>query len=151
MAPEFQRGDFWIGPRRELRSWFERNAPSLGELYEGALKMLFMGNFPGRTRFVAHAVREIRNRLPDVIAGVKTGGTVQYKNNLDMISKDWQKAGFLLDGTIPTSIITEPAFPPEKAGRWFKDNFLMLGSEFRLFSELPYSFFRPLQFRPSSN
>ena len=107
MTPEYQIGDFWTGPRRELRSWFERNAPSLGELYEGALKMLFMGNFPGRTRFVAQAVREIGNRLPDVISGMKTDGTVQYAYQLDIISKDWQSAGFLLDGTIPASLITD--------------------------------------------
>jgi hypothetical protein len=109
--PERQMEDFWTSPRRELRAWFERNAPSLGELYEGALRLLFMGNFPGRTRFVAHAVREIRNRLPDVISGVKMGGTVQYVNQLDIISNNWQNAGFLVDGTIPASLFTENGTP----------------------------------------
>lgn len=111
MASEYQTEDFWTGPRRELRAWFHRNAPSLGELYEGALKMLFISNFPGRTRFVAHTVREIRNRLPDVIAGAKTSGMVHYKNRLDVISKDWRRAGFSLDGTIPVSFITKQELP----------------------------------------
>ncbi len=111
MTPEYQIEDFWTGPRRELRSWFERNAPSLGELYEGALRMLFTGCFPGRTRFVALTVREIRNRLPGIIAGAKTSGTVQYKNTLDVVSKDWRRAGFLLDGTIPAGLLTKEELP----------------------------------------
>jgi len=111
MRSEYQMEGFWTEARRELKAWFNRNAPSLGELYEGGLRLLFMGDFPGRTRFVAHTVREIRNRLPDVITGVKTGGMVQYKNKLDVISKDWQKAGFPLDGTIPVSVIIEQGFP----------------------------------------
>lgn len=73
---------YWTEPRQELRAWFQRNAPSLGELYEGALRMFFAPEFPGRVRFVAHAVREIRNRLPDAIAGPKIGGTFQWINKL---------------------------------------------------------------------
>jgi hypothetical protein len=70
--------------------------------------MLFGENtFPGRTRFVGHAVREIRNRLPDVIAGPKAGGTFQWKNRLDELVNDWQKAGFSLDGTLPIKVTTQ--------------------------------------------
>ena len=68
-----------------LRDWFRVNAAHLGALYEGALKILYTVGFPRKVRFVAHAVREIRNRLPDVVCGPKTGGTVQYVNRLDAI------------------------------------------------------------------
>jgi hypothetical protein len=50
----------WTPRRRELREWLRRNAPSLAELYEGAVSLLFDVPIPGYTRFVAHAVREIR-------------------------------------------------------------------------------------------
>lgn len=66
--------------------------------------MVFEQRFPGRTRFVAHAVREIRNRLPDVITNTKTGGTFPWKNRLDDLAKEWKKAGFTLDGSMPANI-----------------------------------------------
>src|SRR3990172_9814367 len=106
--------NYWTGRRKELLAWFVRHSPSLGELYQGALWMIFTPNFPGRVRLVAHAVREIRNRLPDVIAGTKTGGTFQWKNALDRLAKDWQKAGFSLDGTIPTSFTGGQTIPSDE-------------------------------------
>jgi len=54
MGSEYQAETYWTEARLELRAWFQRNAFSLGELYEGALRMLFDSQFPGRTRFVAH-------------------------------------------------------------------------------------------------
>jgi hypothetical protein len=45
------------------------NAASLADLYEGAVVMLYESILLGRTRFIGHAVREIRNRLPDAFAG----------------------------------------------------------------------------------
>ncbi len=76
--------------RQELLRWFSRNAPSLGELYHGAVCIVFADSFPGRVRFVSHAVREIRNRLPDVIAGPTDAKTLQYKNRLDQIEAAWE-------------------------------------------------------------
>ena len=65
----------------------QRNAPSLAELYEGAVTLLY-NPLPGHVRFIAHAVREIRNRLPDAIAGpTKEKRPLQYKNILDAIVK----------------------------------------------------------------
>lgn len=90
--------------RLEIREWFGRNAPSLGELYEGSLKMLYGLGFPGRVRFVSHAVREIRNRLPDVISGFKNKPGVQYKNRLDVISRAWNRNGLPMDGTLAVNI-----------------------------------------------
>ena len=103
--------DYWTSLRKDLRSWFKRNAPSLGELYEGALEMVFRENFPGRVRFVAHAVREIRNRLPDVIAELKAGGPLQYKKRLDDIAEIWERHGLPLDGSLPMKVNESEPLP----------------------------------------
>ena len=92
--------NYWTEQRRDLLSWLQRNAPSLGELYEGSLIMIHNHDFPGKTRLIAHAVREIKNRLPDAIAGPKTATRLQYKNRLDDIVGDWQKSGLSLDEPI---------------------------------------------------
>jgi hypothetical protein len=56
---------------------------------------------PGQMRLVSHIVREIRNRLPEVISGTKGGGQLDYKSRLDDLAKAWQNAGFSLEGSIP--------------------------------------------------
>jgi len=92
----------WTEARKELRDWFKRNAPSLGELYEGALKMIYAEKFPGRTRFIAHSVREIRNRLPEVVEGYTKGRTqLHYKNRLDEIAIVWKIENLPIDGIFP--------------------------------------------------
>ena len=96
--------NYWSEKRIELSKWFKRNTPSLGELYEGALRVVFDESFPGRVRFVAHAVREIRNHLPDVIAGSVGSNPLHYKNRLDDIANAWQKEGLPLDGSSPVNV-----------------------------------------------
>lgn len=96
--------EYWTEDRLELWQWFQRRARSLGEIYLGAVKMTYGSSFPGRTRFVSHAVREIRNRLPEIISGSRSSYTVQYKNRLDEIPRGWEKAGLPLDGSLPLSV-----------------------------------------------
>ena len=83
---------FWTPRRRELKSWFERNAPGLGELYVGALNLIYSNQISGRTRFIAHAIREIGNRLPGVITG-ETTPRFDWLNNLDELAMKWNNAG----------------------------------------------------------
>jgi hypothetical protein len=90
--------------REELLTWLKKKAPGLCELYEGALRLVFDNSFPGRYRLVAHAVREIRNRLPDVISWQKEGERVDYPNRIDNICRIWERTGFPFDGTIPQSL-----------------------------------------------
>jgi hypothetical protein len=78
----------------ELLAWLRRNAPSLAELYEGAVLML-QTRPPGHVRLVAHAVREIRNRLPDYVSKVESGGPLDYKSRIDGIVDVWRRAGLL--------------------------------------------------------
>jgi hypothetical protein len=95
----------WTASRRELRAWLRHDAPSLAELYEGAVLLLFDAPIPGYTRFVAHGVREIRNRLPDITSGTKSGGYLNYKARFDDLVVVWKKAGFVTDGAFPGSKI----------------------------------------------
>src|SRR5437899_126098 len=79
----------WIPVRLEIRAWLYRNAPSLAELYEGAVLLLYAHPLPGRVRFISHAVREIRNRLPEATSGVKGLPRLDYTSRLDKLAKQW--------------------------------------------------------------
>ena len=84
----------WTRPRLALRDWFRRNAPPIGELYEGAVELLLVLQVPGRIRFICHAVREIRNRLPDVVSGTKGPGRFDYATRLDQLADVCRSNGF---------------------------------------------------------
>jgi hypothetical protein len=96
---------YWNPLRRELEAWLGRYSPDLVEIYRGSLKILFDPAFPGRLRFVAHAVREIRNRVPDAITGT-TPKRVDYINTCDRMLARWRRAGLPMDGTIPATVVT---------------------------------------------
>jgi hypothetical protein len=95
---------YWNPLRRELEAWLGRYSPDLVDIYRGALKILFDSEFPARLRFVSHAVREIRNRVPDAITGTRPK-RVEYVNDCDRILARWRRAGLPLDGTIPAVVI----------------------------------------------
>ncbi len=92
--------DYWTNTRRLIHAWLNEQASPLAELYEGAVQLIFEKSISGKLRFVAHAVREIRNRLPDYISGGKTGERLEYKKELDQLLKIWQDSGFSLDSGI---------------------------------------------------
>lgn len=97
----------WTPDRARLREWLERQAPSLSELYVGCVEMLYLQPVPGFTRFVAHAVREIRNRLPDVVAGREGGGEqFQWKNRLDRLVTVWLDGRLPLEGPVVSAAST---------------------------------------------
>ena len=54
----------WTTQRRRLLHWLRQKAPSLAELYETAVTLLEEQSLPGRSRIIAHCVREIANALP---------------------------------------------------------------------------------------
>jgi hypothetical protein len=87
----------WTRNRQELLDWLRKTSPSLSEIYQGAVEMLFDRPIPGFSRFVSHAVREIRNRLPGVIAGTVSSGRLDYKSRLDDIAVHWKRAGVLVE------------------------------------------------------
>lgn len=104
---------YWNEHRAEIYLWFQKDAPSLGELYVGALHMLYEQPLAGWSRFVSHTVREIRNRLPEIISGIRSAGSVQYVNRLDEIAVMWKREGLPLDGSLPTSVTQSNDIPTE--------------------------------------
>jgi hypothetical protein len=50
---------------------------------------------PAHVRLIAHSVREIRNRLPDYVSKVESGGTLNYKGRVDDIIQVGRRAGLL--------------------------------------------------------
>lgn len=79
----------WTPLRRELLTWFRDNAAPLAEAYEGAIRLLGDGDFPGRIHFIAHAMRDISDRLVFVLDPHLNVKRVQYENELDRIEKLW--------------------------------------------------------------
>ena len=78
----------WKPLRRELLHWFRDNATPLAEAYEGAIRLVDDGEyFPGRIHFIAHAVRDISDRLVYVLDPQLKAGRVQYENEMDRIEK----------------------------------------------------------------
>jgi len=75
--------------RRELLQWFQREAPSLAAAYEGAVVLLGLAAFPGRVHFIAHAVRDIADRLVFALDADLASTRVQYENHLDAIQGQW--------------------------------------------------------------
>ena len=57
----------WRSEQVELLGWLENNLPALASLYMGALALTLLDGFPGRAHFIAHAIREIRNRVASAL------------------------------------------------------------------------------------
>jgi hypothetical protein len=102
--------------RRELLEWFKRNAQSLAEAYEAAIRLLQTPTFPARHHLIGHLIRDIANRLPDVLEGT-TSNRVDYHSHLDGIASNWlsrfpRRADY---GEKPPDNEAEPVFIPQPA------------------------------------
>lgn len=75
--------------QRELLNWFAEYTQPLAEAYEGAIRLLGEKEFPGRMHFIAHAVRDIADRLVYVLDAELTGTRVQYERDMDRIAECW--------------------------------------------------------------
>lgn len=81
---------WWTPSRRRLRTWLENKAPALAELYESAVIELERQQLPGRSRIIAHCVREIANTLPQILAHVERT-RLEYDKELDIIASAWDR------------------------------------------------------------
>jgi hypothetical protein len=77
--------------RAELSRWFSHRAPSLAIAYEGAVRVVEDAAFPGRIHFVAHAIRDILNRLLEVLAAEDAPPRVQYEQAFNNIAPFWPR------------------------------------------------------------
>lgn len=100
---------WWTAERVELHRWLERNAPELAPVYRAAARMACDEAFPGRVWFVAHAIREIRNRLTDAMGGEVAVSRTNYKELTAEVHTQWVQDGLPEDGTPSVDAPAEPS------------------------------------------
>lgn len=101
-TPEQEPSSGWLTKERtQVHTWLQLNAPHLAEVYLGSVRLFEDEEFPGRVYLVAHAVREIRNRLPDAIAGVVAKSNTEYNPLVSALHESWIAEGLPEDGSIP--------------------------------------------------
>jgi hypothetical protein len=108
-GPGVSAASSWTPKRLRLRAWLQRTAPQLAQVYAGAVIMAFDPDFPGRVVFVWHAMREIRNRLPDAVAGEVASSSLEYGDLADDIQRCWIEDGWPTDGEIVPTDPSEPS------------------------------------------
>ena len=84
--------EWWTPERQALQLWLRRIAPHLAPIYHAGLRMVMDKVFPGRVHLVAHAIREIRNRLPDAVAGETEVGP-EYHDLARRVHGEWKGVG----------------------------------------------------------
>lgn len=99
-GPQFGAESWWTPQRVELLDFFEENAPALAPLYRGALSLAMLDSFPGRVHFVAHAIREIRNRLPGALGPKVARRDASYESLTDKVREQWHAEGLPDDGRL---------------------------------------------------
>lgn len=88
---------YWTTARQELVEWLvrlPRFGPSLAELYQGAVELLWGHSVPGWKWFVGHAVRDIRNRLPECITGPTARTRADATNDVGKLVMALDSAGW---------------------------------------------------------
>jgi hypothetical protein len=95
------RDDGWTPQRLRVRAWLRERAPNLAPAYEATIRLAADPTFPGRACFMAHALRDMRNRLPNAIAGPVKGSNTRYAHLADLVTKCWMEDGLPSDGSSP--------------------------------------------------
>jgi hypothetical protein len=98
----------WTPQRVRILDWLKTAAPAVAQVYEGAVRLAMDHDFPGRVWFAAHALRDMRNRLPDAIAGPVKGSRTEYSELAVEVTKRWIEDGLPSDGTSPVEAASEP-------------------------------------------
>ena len=96
-------GESWWRPERvELLGWLENNAPAVAPVYAGALALAVLDSFPGRVHFVAHAIRETRNRMQHVLNTLSGPVPGYVVRNWRKLYSDAHKYAHVWDEPLPT-------------------------------------------------
>lgn len=103
-----REGGDWTPQRLRILGWLTAEAPTVAPVYEGAVRIAMDQQFPGRVWFVAHALRDMRNRLPDAISGPIEASRTQYSKLASAVTEQWLADGLPSDGTSPVSSPAEP-------------------------------------------
>jgi hypothetical protein len=93
--------------RRVVLEWLQERAPSLAELYDSVLALMFDDRrLRARVRLVAHCVREIISRLPEAVSASVTK-RVEYRVLVERVAAVWPAAD-------PTMLVAETPESPEE-------------------------------------
>lgn len=76
---------YWTDRRQEIHNWLKEQSHSLAELYGGAVYLISTQTVSGRVRFISHAVREIRNRLPGEVSD-----RLDYVKEINKLTQAWE-------------------------------------------------------------
>jgi hypothetical protein len=107
--PGASAASYWTAKRLRIRAWLQRSSPQLAQVYAGALTIASAPDFPGRVVFVWHAMREIRNRLPDAVAGEVASSSLQYGRLAGDVQQCWREDGWPTDGEVAPIDPSEPS------------------------------------------
>jgi hypothetical protein len=87
----------WPPRRRELLKWFQTEARSLAPAYEAAVRLVNMPSFPAREHLVGHVVRDIYDKLPEIMHGEYRrkpyGGAI--RSFVDRVESEWKTTDVL--------------------------------------------------------
>ena len=115
-GPDVAGEPWWRPERIELFGWLENNAPALAPVYRGALALAVLDSFPGRVHFVAHAIREIRNRLPSALSLEYAFDTLSDRGPVPgYVVENWKK---LYDDVEAYAHVRDHPLPAEADGEW---------------------------------
>jgi hypothetical protein len=85
-------GAGWTDQRRELHALLVERTQLLADYYQSAVYFLHTPDAPVRMSHLAHAVRELCNRLPDAVNVVKLERS-NTENKVPVLARAWEKAG----------------------------------------------------------
>lgn len=103
---ECNQSPFWTKPRLRLLGWLQQEAPAVADFFGGAVELAYGRSIPGWTRFVCHAIREIGNRLPDIILGPTARTKADATHAASSLAEAWIEEGYPKDGTLPGTVFT---------------------------------------------
>jgi hypothetical protein len=79
-----------IGRRREIWHKLQQLGPELGDIYAAAVRLLGDEGFPARVRLIAHAARELTDRLPLYLDVPVSTGHPDYEPHIKTIAGLWR-------------------------------------------------------------
>lgn len=124
VVPREAAEQWWNPERAALHGWLVRRASHLAPLYLAAVRMAMDEGFPGRVHFIAHAIREINNRLPDALDGALQRPKSKYPSHVEKVRQRWVDEGFPADGTGP-SLDKPPEAVPGRTGFAVSSEFIV--------------------------
>ena len=98
----------------------------------GALRLAVLDNFPGRVHFIAHAIREICNRLPGALGPKVKKKEAGYEPLTDKIRDQWLAEGLPEDGRLR---FLDESVPPASGPRRQEVSVELLESVGRLIAD----------------